>query len=50
MIGNIHSCSLYSLISHENTSKNECMDRGQFVQHSWKQRIGDAHGDGMMPG
>ena len=51
MIGNIHLCSLYVLISHVNTSKNECMESRSLWNNILGSRdVGDARGEGIMPG
>lgn len=50
MIGNINLCSLYLLISHVNTSKNECMESRSLWNNILGSRdVGDAHGEGIMP-
>lgn len=51
MTGNIHLCSLYVLISHVSTSKNECMESRSLWNNILGSRdIGHAHGEGIMPG
>lgn len=51
MIVSVHLWSFYSLISHENTSKNECMNSRSLWNNTLGSRdIGDARGEGKMPG